>query len=162
MPGYPSAGAAEEVQRIRDQEHLRLLVIGHYVYAGITALFSLFPLLYVGFGLLMALAPSTGPPPSGGGPPPALFGLLFAVFGGVFVVLGETLAAMNYLAGRAVKQRRSRIFVLVIDAINCLNMPLGTLLGVFTFVVLSRHSVQAEFEGGAPDEPPVPRWPAPV
>ena len=36
-----------------DQEHLRLLSIGHYILAGMTALFSLFALLYVGFGALV-------------------------------------------------------------------------------------------------------------
>ena len=162
MAAYPPPGLTEEVQRIQDREHLRLLVIGHYVYAGISALFSLFPLVYVGFGLLMALAPSAGAAASGGGPPPQIFGLFFAAVGGAIFLLGETMAALTYLAGRSVKQRKSRVFVMVIGAINCLNMPLGTLLGVFTFVVLSRQTVRAEFEGALQEDPVAARWPEPV
>jgi hypothetical protein len=156
---YPSPGAPDTVQQLQDREHLRLLSIGHYVYAGITAVFSLFPLFHVGFGLLMALSPAFARPPSGSGPPPQIFGLLFIVIGGAIILVGETFALLNYLAGRFVKQRRSRTFILVIDALNCLNVPLGTVLGVFTFVVLSRPSVRAQFERGPGDEASVLRWP---
>ena len=33
----------------------------------------------------------------------------------------------------------------IISALNCINMPLGTVLGVFTFLVRFRPSVTAEF-----------------
>ena len=36
-------------------------------------------------------------------------------------------------------------FSLVIAALCCLNMPLGTVLGVFTFIVLTRDSVKAQY-----------------
>ena len=48
----------------------------------------------------------------------------------------------------------------MVAGLNCLHMPLGTLLGVFTFIVLARPSVQALFEqrsGAAPDA----QWPPP-
>ena len=162
VPNYVAPPAAEDVQRVQDHEHLRLLTIGHYVYAGITAVLSLIPLFHVGFGLLMALSPTLGAPPSGSGPPPQVFGLLFVVIGGVIIVAGETLAALNYVAGRFIKQRRSRMFIFVISALNCLNVPLGALLGIFTFIVLSRPSVRTQFEGGAVEEFPVERWPDPA
>jgi hypothetical protein len=159
---YPPPGSPDAVQQVQDREHLRLLSIGHYVYAGITAVFSLIPLFHVGFGLLMALSPAFGVAPSGGGPPPQVFGLFFIVIGGAIILVGETFAVLNFLAGRFVKQRRSRVFILVVDAFNCLNVPLGTLLGVFTFVVMSRPSVRAQFEHGPADEAPVARWPEQV
>jgi hypothetical protein len=37
----------------QDSEHLRLLSIFHYVVAGVAALFSFFPLFYVGMGSLL-------------------------------------------------------------------------------------------------------------
>ena len=40
-----------EVQARTDTEQLRLLSIGYYVAAGLSALFLLFPLIYVGLGL---------------------------------------------------------------------------------------------------------------
>ena len=41
----------------RDDQHLKLLSIFHYVLGGLTALFSLFGLFYLIFGLVMILAP---------------------------------------------------------------------------------------------------------
>jgi hypothetical protein len=43
-------------------------------------------------------------------------------------------------------ERRNPTFIMVIAAIQCLNMPLGTALGVFTIVVLQRASVKRLFE----------------
>jgi hypothetical protein len=39
-------------------------------------------------------------------------------------------------------QRRYRMFSMLIAGLNCLQVPLGTVLGVFTLLVLSRESVQ--------------------
>jgi hypothetical protein len=44
----------DEEQRVRDDEHLKLLAIFHYVFAGGAALMGLFPLLHVALGLAMA------------------------------------------------------------------------------------------------------------
>jgi hypothetical protein len=40
----------------RDEEHLRLLSIFHYVVVGLGALFSLFPLLYTALGAFFIFA----------------------------------------------------------------------------------------------------------
>src|SRR6185503_9557006 len=37
----------------RDQEHLRLLVWAHYIWAGTIGFFSLFTLIYIGLGVMM-------------------------------------------------------------------------------------------------------------
>ncbi len=39
-------------------------------------------------------------------------------------------------------------YCLVVAALECLFMPFGTILGVFTIVVLMRHPLKALFEGG--------------
>ena len=43
-------------------------------------------------------------------------------------------------------------FFLVVAAINCLHMPLGTVLGVFTIIVLIRQSVVELYEYSPPPE----------
>jgi len=42
------------------------------------------------------------------------------------------------------------MFCLIVAGIICIFMPLGTILGVFTIIVLVRPSVKAMFEGQAP------------
>jgi hypothetical protein len=47
--------------------------------------------------------------------------------------------------GRCLRQHKHYIFCLVMAALMCTNAPLGTILGVFTFIVLLRPEVQAKF-----------------
>ncbi len=48
-----------EYQAQRDAEHIKLLSIFHYVYAGLVAVATLWPLIYVAMGLIMVSLPST-------------------------------------------------------------------------------------------------------
>jgi hypothetical protein len=49
------------------------------------------------------------------------------------------------IAGRCLSRRKGYSFALVIACIECLFVPFGTILGVFTIVALSRESVRALF-----------------
>ena len=128
----------------KDLEHLRLLSIFHYVIAGFIALFSLFPLLHVGMGIAMlsGVMPSNGAANSGD---EAMIGWVFILIGGGFVLFGELVAFLLFRAGRCLKQQKSYTYCLVMAAIACLFMPLGTVLGVFTIIVLVRPSVKTLF-----------------
>jgi hypothetical protein len=161
VEGYQPDVGGEQLQRIKDAEHLRILVVCHYVYAGMVALFSLFPIIHVVFGLVMTFSPSFGAHSSSGGPPPPQWmGLFFAGFGLAIIVVGETFAVLTFLAGRSLAARRRRVFALIMAGINCLYVPIGTALGVFTILVLSRPSVQRLFESedAAPPEEVAPRF----
>lgn len=124
-----------------DEEHLKLLSIFHYVAAGLGALFSCLPLIHVGFGLLLLLKPEALAD-SKSGPPPAAVGVLFFALGAFLVLLGWGMAFCTFLSGRFLARKKHRMFSIVIGALQCLAFPLGTALGVFTLVVLSRSSVQ--------------------
>ena len=41
----------------QDEEHLKLLAIFHYIVGAMAFLFSCFPLLYVGMGVLFVVSP---------------------------------------------------------------------------------------------------------
>jgi hypothetical protein len=127
----------------QDEQQLDLLAIFHYVVAGLTAFFSCFPIIHVSVGVAMILGAFN----DGKNPPPAFVGWLFAIFGSLLVLLGWALAACIFAAGRNLKRRRSRMFCLVMAGIECMFMPYGTVLGVFTIIVLMRESVQKLFAG---------------
>ena len=135
----------------KDTEHLRLLTLFYYVNAGINALFSCFGLLYVVIGALLLASPGAFGKNIEG--PPAFVGYFLTIIGGGFILLGLGFSACLALTGRYLSQRRHRLFCLVIAGINCLFLPYGTLLGVFTFMVLMRPGAQALFLG-APPLPP--------
>lgn len=134
------------MSRTQDEEHLNLLSIFHYVLAGIAGLFACFPLIHFTMGLVMIFFGAAGAE-EGSGPDvfPAIIGVFFVVFAGTFILLGWSLAVCVLLAGLNLSRRRHYMFCLVMAGISCAFMPLGTVLGVFTIVVLMRPSVKALF-----------------
>ena len=129
----------------QDSEHLRLLSILHYVVAGLAALFSFFPLLYTTVGGIFIFAARHGTPKPGEELPPEFLGWIFIVLGSLLFLLGIAMAICILIAGRCLSRRKCYSFALVIACIECLFMPFGTILGVFTIVVLSRESVRELF-----------------
>ena len=127
-----------------DTEHLQLLAIFHYVVAGVAALCSFFPLLYSVVGGFLLYA-AQHPGPNNQEPPPAFLGWIFIAVGAVFILAGITMAICILIAGRCLPRRKGYSFALVMACIECLFVPLGTILGVFTIVALSRESVKALF-----------------
>jgi hypothetical protein len=134
-----------------DEEHLRLLSIFHYVVAGITGFFGCCPVIHLTIGI--ALLAGAFPPSPHGGAPPRLLGLFFVVMSLFFMIGAWTLAVLTLLAGRNLARRRRYNFCFVVACIECLLMPLGTVLGVFTIIVLTRPSVKRLFDLPAPAVP---------
>jgi hypothetical protein len=130
-------------QQILDNEHLKLLSIFHYVMGGISAVFACIPIIHVGIGVLFIVAPHVFG--HGKDQPPAFVGWLLVVLGGFIIVLGWTFAALVLFAGRCIARRRHYTYCFVIACIECLSMPFGTVLGVFTILVLSRAAVREQF-----------------
>lgn len=129
----------------QDKEHLRLLAIFHYIVAGLAALFSFFPLLYTTIGAIFIFVARHGTAKPGEELPPELLGWIFAGLGSFLFLLGITMAICILIAGRCLSRRRRYSFALVMACIECLFLPFGTILGVFTIIVLSRESVRALF-----------------
>jgi len=125
----------------QDAEHLRLLSIFHYVVGGLTAFVACIPIIHLAIGLAMLL----GAFPDNDAPP-AIVGLFFVVIAGCFILAGWSLAICLLLAGGYLKSRKHYSFCLVIAGISCMLMPFGTVLGVFTIIVLMRPSVKEMFE----------------
>jgi lysylphosphatidylglycerol synthetase-like protein (DUF2156 family) len=125
-----------------DRQHLRLLSIFHYIVGGIIAFFSLIFLGHFFIGISMITSPESFPTESSGAPLPKEFGYLFAAIGGTMVLLGEALAISTIFSGRFLSRHKKYWFSFVIACILCVFTPFGTILGVFTIIVLSRQSVK--------------------
>jgi hypothetical protein len=132
-----------------DAEQLRFLAIFHYVVGGMAALFSLVPLVH----LVMGLAVVTGHlPMEGGGPGDRMVGWFFVGLALIFIAAGLTFAAVVVAAGRSLSRQVRYTFCLVVAGLECLFIPIGTVLGVFTIVVLRRAGVREGF-GKRPPAP---------
>ena len=135
-------------QTFEDANHLRYLAIAHYVTGGITAFFSSFFLMHVFMGGMIVSGGMPMGSPTPGEPDPRLFGWLFVVMGSVALVLGWGIAVALILTGRWLSARKNHTFCFVVACIQCINVPIGTVLGIFTILVLSRPSVKALFVAG--------------
>jgi hypothetical protein len=148
MPPLP-AGASRDpaIQAALDAEHLRLLEIAYYIAGGVTAFFSCFFILHFTMFLVLGLNPqffkngishNSNPPPAG------LFLGMAGVIGAL-MVLGWIFGALQIYAGRCLRKRRHRTFVLIVAGLETCFIPWGTAIGVWTILILQRATVRSCF-----------------
>jgi hypothetical protein len=125
-----------------DHENLRLLSVFHYVVAGLAGLFSLLPIFHITMGALLVSGKLGDPNEQAAD---RLFGMLFILMGVCLLVIGFAYAAAMALAGRNLTRHRNYVFCLVMAALSCAFFPFGTVLGVFTIIVLQKDSVRQLF-----------------
>jgi hypothetical protein len=133
-------------QRKADADHLRLLSVFHFVGAGLAVLGLGFLAIHYLFFHAFLNNPEMWKNQKGAMPPPkeffAIFKWLYIAFGMWFVVS----AIANVLSGVFLGRRKYRTFSLVVAVMNCIHIPLGTVLGVFTIIVLLRPSVREVYD----------------
>ena len=143
---------------------MNLLAIGFYVRGGMMLVFGCFFLLYVEMFFAVSMIPASSwnqPPPNKlasatansapvnpianpGAPPVAMFRIMAGIMSGV-VVLAWIAGALTLYSGNCIKKRKHRVLVYVMAGLNCFFIPYGTLLGVFTFIVLGSPEAIAEW-----------------
>lgn len=126
----------------KDADNLRTLAICHYVVAGLSLigigfLFLHYSMMRMVFGNPQMWQNAKQPPPFN---PTEFFHAFqwFYLFFGVLIVVSGTL---TFISGRFLHRRVNRTFSIVIAGINCLHLPFGTVLGIFTIIVLTKESV---------------------
>ncbi|MFA5794324.1 MAG: hypothetical protein WC980_04570 [Candidatus Brocadiia bacterium] len=129
----------------QDKEHLKLLSIFHYIVGGLGFVFSSLWLAYVAMGIFFIAMPEKTNGFNNNEIPPPFVGWFLVILGGALVLLGWTISLLFILSGRYLARQKHHFFCLVIAGIGCLAFPFGTVLGVFTFVILSRPSVKELF-----------------
>jgi len=136
-----------------DLEHLKLLSTFHYVVAALLAVFSLLPLFHLIAGLTMVRWSAEKPADAF---PAIVAGGCLATLAGAWMLVGLSSAVCLALAGRFLDRRRHHDYCLAVAGVSCLFMPVGTVLGIFTLLVLLRPSVRALFMPPTTAVPTVP------
>jgi hypothetical protein len=129
-----------------DEKNLRLLSIFHYVVGGLNCFGGLFGLFYVGLGIFFLNASPATLNQRPGEPSPEVFGWIFIAIGTFVVLLAGTLGICTILAGRKLAKRTGYRFAFVMACIECIGFPFGTILGVFTLIVLTKPTVKSMFQ----------------
>lgn len=143
--------APEDVrQRILDEEHLRLLALFHYISGALTIAFAslfIFHLIFIVFAMNnpeIFRVPQR--PEEFETMPQQLLGM-FAAFIGSFVIGGIAYGVVQIVSGRFISRRRYRTFSFIAVFPNILFIPYGTLLAIFTLIILERPSIKALYAG---------------
>ncbi len=123
----------------KDEQNLNLLSIFHYIVGGLTAIFACIPIIHIvaGISMLTSLFESEQPP--------LFFTRLFILLSVIFIMVGWAISIAIIVAARKLKRRTSRTFCLVVAGLECFFIPFGTVLGAFTFVILTKESVKELF-----------------
>lgn len=124
-------------QQLADISHLRTLAVCHYVWGGFTALISTVLILFLLFVMRMTTRPAPG------GAPPVMW-MEWVMIG--MVAIMWVIGVLTIYSGYCLANRRLRTFSLIMAGINCLSVPIGLVLGVFTFIVLFRPSVHMMYQ----------------
>lgn len=125
----------------KERDHLKLLSIFHYVYGGLITAFLLFYLSIFLPGFISLLSsPQTSSFPSD-----FEWSYFWGIFllGGFWLLIGLTFPICLIASGRFLAKRKRYWYSLIVACINCFFWPFGTILGVFTIIVLSRDSVRS-------------------
>jgi len=150
-------------------DNLRLLSIFYYIFAVITALCGSVPIIHVAIGFMALVGGVSTPMISSGGPAPqsiaagavpALFGLFFMVIGCGLVLLAYTFAYFLFKTAGCLTMKRRWTMCVVVAAFACTQFPFGTILGIFTLIILTKPEVRAEFDRN--DQAPLPTYPPPL
>ena len=125
----------------KDIENLRVLSIFHYVVGGLGCLMSCIPLIHMIVGLVFILSPEILES-NGGDSLPAFIGWMFFAMGLLFFLVCQGVSICIIISGRFIAKQKKYLFSFISGCIECAFFPFGTVLGVFTIVILSRDSVK--------------------
>lgn len=131
----------------KDSKHLHVLAVFHFVSAGLALLNTAYlAVVIAALKLSPGLIHHTALQP-GNEISPAELATLTALldlgvwFVAIAIISTLVYGTLNVVAAFDMLKRRRRTLSMTTAALNCLSVPVGTTLGIFTLIVLSRDSV---------------------
>lgn len=128
----------KENMNAEDSRSLDLLTVFHYVFGGAVGLFSCCSLVNVAMGVAM-LSGHFYDKEVGGSP---ILGKIYLSTGASSFIIGWLIAISVFIAARQLKARKNRFYCMLIACVECLFLPMGAILGVFTLITLKKESVK--------------------
>lgn len=130
------------------KKHLTTLSILHYVYGALVCVVGLSLLVFVALGSF--LSSDWLLEQAQGDVPPAWLGGFFQALGWSLFAFLEIKGVLNIISGALIARQRGRTFSLVVGGLDCLNIPFGLGLAIFTFITLSDDEVRRAYGAVAP------------
>ncbi len=129
-----------------ENNNLNILSIFHYVFAVISGISACLPIFHLIMGLSMLFGNFYPEEVGAEIPFPfEMFGLMFTLIPAAIIFIGWVFAIAVAISGYFLSKKRNYSFCLIVAGISCVFMPFGTILGVFTIVVLMKDNVKELF-----------------
>jgi len=129
-----------------ENNHLNILSIFHYVFAGISGISACAPIFHLIMGVSMLFGNFYPEDVGAEMPFPfEMFGLMFTIIPAAIIFIGWIFTIAIAISGYFLSQKRHYLYCLIMAGISCVFMPFGTILGVFTIVVLTKDDVKDLF-----------------
>ena len=129
-----------------DHEHLRTLAIFHYIFAGMNGIGAMLGAAYVCFGSFVTAGALNGLSRGGGGAPPAPVGWFIILTGATIMLFALATVVMEISTAISLQRGKRKLLCTICSVLHCLNIPLGTALGVFTLIALNKPGIKLFFE----------------
>lgn len=141
---YQTPNESSQIQAKQDDDQLALLSILWKIYAGVLSLITCFGLVYMSIGVFLGtmIGASPGSASKGEG---LLVGGIFTFVGFLLIAISGAAVFFAWSVANNLKNRTAYTMCFVVACIVCLSFPIGTAIGVFTLVVLSRPTVKTAF-----------------
>lgn len=124
---------------------LDLVSIFHYVLAALIYLKGATSFIFIGIGTL-AMAGLLSDRPDDMHIGMLAIAMIFYVGPLFFLCLTWTLATLVLLAGKRINKRTNLAYCQIIAGLQCLCVPFGTILGIFTLITLTKSEAKDQFD----------------
>ncbi len=128
-----------------DIRYLNLLAIFHMIVAGIVGLLSCLPLIDLFIGVPMLKDVPYALSQNEFFSQTTLTPLIFILLPSGMTVIGWMFAVAIALNGYYLKNRKWLNYCMIVSGVETILMPFGTVLGVFTIILLTKPNVKNRF-----------------
>lgn len=142
------------MQKDPSESNLKLLTIFQFIYTGFCGLGILFLIFHY---RMMSYFMTQEELWTGEEQMPFDPAEFFDMFQGFYILFGIMLAvgiAMNLASAIFMMQRRFRLYSVILGGLNCLWIPFGTLIGIFTIILLEKDGIKELYNSEIDFEPP--------
>lgn len=129
-----------------DVRYLNLIAVFHIIVGFVAGIFSCLPLINLSMGLSMLSDIPKMIVQDVAFSPLAVVPIMFTLLPILIVVIGWMFAIAVSLNGYYIKNRLWHTYCLVVGGVETIFMPFGTILGVFTIILLTKPNIKKLFD----------------
>ncbi len=127
-----------------NSQTLDLISIFHYVLAAMMYLKGAIAFVLMGIGSIAVMG-VLADQPNDMVPALIVLGLIFFMAPMMFLTVSWTAATLVLFAGRRITKRTNLNYCQIVAGLECLCVPFGTALGIFTLINLTKPDVKESF-----------------